>query len=107
MESVLNVYEFKARSKNQLMAIVCHFEMMNVDTKDIDIDDWAELTLRLYIKQNKRRCKDNVWVSVSPIFKKEKTYKSLNLDVCNVENCSSFERFLDVTKLINKHKDAQ
>jgi hypothetical protein len=102
MQKTINVCDYKSRSKNQLMAIICHLEIIGIDTKDLDVNDWEILTVRLSLEYDISDSSKPIMVRawVGAIYKEEKTYETLNLEYSCLENCETFERFISITKLI-------
>lgn len=103
MKKTKNFYDFKPERKNQLIAIVCHLEMMGINTRSIDVDEWSFLTVRLSVISDMNGDKmEIIEASVSSVFKGESSYEALNLDVDNLEECEFFKRFMHIVSMVDK-----
>lgn len=100
-----NFHDFKAKSKNQLIAAIYHLELNNIDTQYIEVEDWEEVTLRLSLSyQLSGAFSDLTEISVSPVYKNEKSYQTLNLNKGYIEEMN-FERFVHIVSLSKKIKE--
>lgn len=98
-------YDFKPASKNQLIAIIYHLELHHVDSRHIDVEDWNELTIRLNLEYLLSGGEAELSaLSVSSVYKNEKSYLSLGLDEGDIEFDVSFDRFIDLISLSDKIK---
>lgn len=99
MRSYTNIYEIKPKSKNQLLAIIFHLEMLDIDTRCIVPEEWTLLTVRIQmdlIESNVINC------SANPVFKSEKSYENLSLEDENIEVISTMERLQEITGLLKR-----
>ncbi|MBM25311.1 MAG: hypothetical protein CL760_06410 [Chloroflexi bacterium] len=98
-----NYYDFKAESKNQIIAAIYQLESHNIDTRQIEIEDWEDLTLRLSLGYDLSQHNPTLLKAyVMPVYKGEKSYKAFELDKVYIENCVSFQRFSDLISMTRK-----
>jgi hypothetical protein len=95
-----NYYDFKAESKNQIIAAIYQLESHNIDTRQIEIEDWEVLTLRLSLGYDLSQHKPTLSKAyVMPVYKSEKSYEAFGLNEGYIENCTNFQRFSDLVSM--------